>query len=152
MKKSAIIFSIIITSTFLLVSCTKSTETITSNLSSTNLNSIVSSNSSDNASRDLTVKVKTLDMKKYRKQLSSAVQINSAASYRYNASSLELMYQNSTQVIRCQILKTEFTILNDDPYLKADVKILESYKGDFHKNDIISVFTYGGYMPYDEYV
>lgn len=101
---------------------------------------------------DYTIKLKALDTKKYKKQIKNATLGTSASQYRFPYLTISDVCNNSTQIVNCNILNTEFISVNSEPYTKLDVEILEPLKGNLNKNDKISVLLYGGYINKAEYL
>lgn len=93
------------------------------------------------------------DVNKYKEQIKNAKSSGYAPSYRYDGMTLESTYENSFAIADCQVEKVEFVvILNGQPHTKLDVKVIESFKGDFKPGDHITVYVDGGYITADEYI
>ncbi len=93
------------------------------------------------------------DSQKYAEQMKNAEVIEASSQYRYPASTLEEIVQNSTELVACEVEEVEFvTILNGQPQTKTVVKILDSLKGGLEPGDRITVYNDGGYITMDDYI
>ena len=107
--------------------------------------------SSEPEGKDYTVTIKnTFDISGYDTE--NTEKMISQNSYIYDAMTVDAMYENSSQIIKGEVLNVKFTDNEGSPYIVFDVKVLKSYKGELNKNDLITVSTAGGYICLYDYV
>jgi hypothetical protein len=102
--------------------------------------------------RDLTIRVKELDITGHEDQISNAQKVMVSQSFATSCATLKDLYRNCPEIVRCTVTKSAFTVHEGTPYTKIDVKVTDSLKGDLSAGDMITVMQMGGYMTLQDEV
>lgn len=99
--------------------------------------------------RDLTVELKDT----YKgPNIENKIQEVNSISDSYFGHDLNIIFEQSDEIVRGIVKNIEYVSFTGLPWTKADIQITESYKGILKEGDIITIFTYGGYIKLEDHI
>ncbi|MCR5791598.1 MAG: hypothetical protein K6G65_00370, partial [Lachnospiraceae bacterium] len=90
----------------------------------------------------------TIDIKK-KIDISKYDEVEEAHSYSESGvpNEIDILGEEATHVIKGKVTEVNYVFLAGDARTAYNVLVEESYKGDLQKNDLITVYKDGGYIP-----